>query len=264
MTVRNKQPPKNTVQNFPLEKDYLANVSVDCVIFGYHNKELKVLCSKIAGMNTWSLPGGHVPKNESIEEAAYRILEARTGLKGIFLKQFQTFGNSGRSLSSTDFQFHLFNIKAADAKKIRWILDNRFVSICYYALTEFSKVVPQPGVFDAECGWMDVHKLPVLLLDHKQMVQEALKTLRHQIHHEPIGLNLLPEKFTLPELQALYETILGKRIDQRNFTKKLLSLDIVKKLNKKKHIGGHRSPNLYRFNKRAYNHALKHEIELAF
>lgn len=264
MRIRQSQKLKPTEEAFPLEKDYLANVSVDCVIFGYHNKELKVLCSKIKGMNHWSLPGGHVPKKEGIEEAAYRILEERTGLKGIFLKQFQAFGDKDRSLSSTDFQLHLLSIKAADAKKIKWILENRFVSICYYALTEFSKVVPQPSVFDAECRWMDVQKLPQLILDHRQMVRDALKTLRHQIHHEPIGLNLLPEKFTLPELQALYETILGKKLDQRNFTKKLLSLDIVKKLNEKKHIGGHRSPNLYRFNKRAYNRALKNEIELAF
>jgi 8-oxo-dGTP diphosphatase len=257
---RNPAPPAS----LPLEKDYLANLSIDCVIFGYHNKELKVLCSKIIGMEVWALPGGHIRKDENLEEAAHRILEERTGVKGLFLKQFQTFGNKDRSFEKTAFSAHRLTLPAADAKKLNWIFTNRFVSICFYALTEFSKVTPVHGFFDAECSWVDVHNLPAMLLDHGQMIQDALKTLRRQIHHEPVGLNLLPEKFTLPELQSLYETILGKELDQRNFTKKLASLNLLRKLNEKKHIGGHRSPTLYKFNKRAYNQALKQEIELAF
>lgn len=264
MNVNKKQQGKTEKQNFPLEKDYLSNLSVDCVIFGYHNKELKVLCCKIEGMNTWSLPGGHVQKDEGLEEAAYRILAERTGVEEVFLKQFRAFGDRSRSLANSDFRLHLLTIKAADAKKINWILNNRFVSVCYYALIEFSKVIPKPGFFDADCVWVDAQKLPSLILDHKQMVQEARKTLRLQLHHEPIGLNLLPTKFTLPELQALYETILGKKLDQRNFTKKLVSLGILRKLTEKKYIGAHRSPTLYKFNRRAYHKVLKEEIEWAF
>ena len=248
----------------PLEKDYLANVAIDCVIFGYRNKELKVLCSKIKGMNDWALPGGHVRKDEGIDEAAYRILEERTGVKGLFLKQFQVFGEKDRSLKKTDFNLHLRTIRASDAKKINWIYTNRFVSICYYALTEFSKATPKPGFFDSECTWVQIHQLPPLILEQAKIIGEALKTLRLQLHYEPIGLNLLSEKFTLPELQALYETILGKKLDQRNFTKKLVSLNIIRKLNEKKHIGGHRSPTLYKFNKLSYRKALKEGVELSF
>jgi ADP-ribose pyrophosphatase YjhB (NUDIX family) len=248
----------------PNQKDYLSNVSVDCVIFGYHEKELKVLCSRIEGMNDWSLPGGHVRISEGIKEAAYRILEERTGVKGLFLKQFQTFGERDRSLQNTDFDLHLLTLRRSEMKKIEWIYQNRFVSVCYYALTEFSKVIPKPGFFDSECTWSEINRLPSLIMDHKQIIKEALKTLRHQLHYEPIGLNLLSEKFTLPELQALYETILGKKLDQRNFTKKLIALDIIRKLDEKKHIGGHRAPHLYKFNKRSYNRALKQGAELAF
>lgn len=255
---------KRSSSQLPQEKDYLTNLSIDCVVFGYHNKELKVLCSRIIDVNTWALPGGHVRTDEHLEEAAHRILEERTGVQGLFLKQFQTFGNKDRSFIHTELPVHAQSLWGRDAKRIEWIFKNRFVSVCYYALTEFSKVIPKPSFFDAECTWVDVHSLPPMLLDHEQIIQEALKTLRRQLHHEPIGLNLLPEKFTLPELQALYETILGKKLDQRNFTKKLVSLNLLRKLNEKKYIGGHRSPTLYKFNKRAYNQALKQEIELAF
>jgi ADP-ribose pyrophosphatase YjhB (NUDIX family) len=264
MNTKRNQRIKELSSTLPLEKDYLSNLSIDCVVFGYHNKELKVLLSKIIDVNAWALPGGHVRNSENLEEAANRILEERTSVKGLFLKQFQTFGNKDRSFIDTELLAHAKTLWGADAKKINWIFTKRFVSVCYYALTEFSKVVPKPSFFDAECTWVDIHALPPMLLDHGQIIQEALKTLRRQLHHEPIGLNLLPEKFTLPELQALYETILGKKLDQRNFTKKLVSLDLLRKLNEKKHIGGHRSPTLYKFNKRAYKQALKQEIELAF
>lgn len=246
------------------EKYFLSNLMIDCVIFGYHNKEMKVLCNTIEGVNDWALPGGRIRRSENLEDAAYRILEERTSVRGLFLKQFQTYGHKDHSLMNTQLPLHLKTIRTADAKMIKQMLTERFISVCYYALTEFSKVIPKPDVFHAECRWVSIHELPPLILNHKQTIQDALKTLRHQIHYEPVGLNLLPEKFTLPELQALYETILGKKLDQRNFTKKLTSLDILRKLNEKKHIGGHRSPTLYKFNKRAYYKAIKQGVELAF
>jgi hypothetical protein len=148
--------------------------------------------------------------------------------------------------------------------EVKWIFTTRFISIHYYALTEFSKVNPRPGLFFSETSWVDIHHLPPLILNNKQTVLEALKTLRRQLQHEPIGLNLLPEKFTLSELQILYETILGKSLDPRNFTKKLMTLGILRKLAEKRNIGGHRSPFLYKFNKRAYTQALKEEVSLVF
>jgi 8-oxo-dGTP diphosphatase len=255
---------KERKQALPSQKDHLSNIAIDCVVFGYHEKELKVICSKIQGMEQWSLPGGHVRIDENIEDAAYRILELRTNVKGLFLQQFKTFGHKDRCLMNTDFPSHLTKVPRPHADKIRWLLTNRFVSICYYALTEFSKVVLQPGFFDSACTWVDIHNLPPLILDHREIFEEALLTLRREIHYQPIGLNLLPEKFTLPELKALYETILGKKLDQRNFTKKIISLDIIRRLDEKKYIGGHRAPTLYKFNKRAYNKALRQGVELAF
>ena len=241
------------------QNNFLPNLSIECVILGYHNKELKVLCSQLKGMDIWTLPGGLVGKDENLEDAVYRILEERTSIKGLFLKQFGVFGDKDRSLSKTNFPAHISMLDPSEAEKVQWIINTRLVSICYYALTEFSKVCPKPSFIYSESGWVDIHQMPPMILNHQQMVLEALKTLRRQLHHEPIGLNLLPEKFTISELQVLYETILNKKLDTRNFVKKLQYLDILTKLDEKKSIGGHRSPTLYKFNKRAYNKALKNE-----
>ena len=246
-----------------LEKDHLSQLSIDCVIFGYHEKQLKILCTRIGGMKGWLLPGGFIKKTEDIDHAASRILEERTGVKDLFLNQFRVFGKPDRSWKNSDVSVEVSNWVGGNVKLLNWI-SNRFVTIGYYAITEYSKVTPKPGLFDSECDWFDVHSLPPLLLDHKEIVTEALKTLQHRLHHEPIGLNLLPEKFTLPELQALYETILEKKLDQRNFNKKLVYLHLIRKLNEKKYIGGHRSPTLYKFNKREYNNAVRNGVELAF
>ena len=246
-----------------LETGYLQNISIDCVVFGYHEKQIKVLCIRMKGMKGWRLPGGFIKKRENLDDAAYRALEERTGVKELFLKQFQTFGHKDRNLKNIESIPQLQNVPVSELKKIKWMTE-RFVSIGYYALTEFSKVTPRQGLLDNECSWFDIHSLPPLLLDHKQIFNEALKTLQRQLHHEPVGLNLLPAKFTLPEMQALYETILYKKLDQRNFTKKLVSLNLIRKLNEKKHIGGHRSPSLYKFNKKAYTSALKEGVVLAF
>ncbi len=246
-----------------LEKECLSHLSIDCVIFGYHEKQLKILCTRIGAMKGWLLPGGFIKKTEDIDDAASRILAERTGVKDLYLNQFRVFGKPNRSWKNAEELEELKNVSGAQASALKWI-SQRFVSIGYYALTEYSAVKPKPGLFDSECNWFDIYNLPPLLLDHEEIVTEAFKTLQQRLHHEPIGLNLLPEKFTLPELQALYETILEKKLDQRNFTKKLVYLDLIRKLNEKKYIGGHRSPTLYKFNKREYNDAVRNGVELAF
>ena len=246
-----------------LPSNCLSHISVDCIILGYHNKQMKILCSVVEGMPKVKLPGGFVEKNENVDDAAYRVLEERTGLKGVFLKQFKTYGNANRTAGQAANMKHLIEKQNVDAATINWILD-RFISVAYYALTEFSKVTLKNNFTDGESRWYDIHDIPPLAIDHGDMVRDAQKILQLQIHNEPIGYNLLPEKFTLPELQALYEAILDKKLDQRNFAKKLMSLDIIKKLDKKKHIGGHRSPSLYKFNKHNYNKALKNGVMLAF
>jgi 8-oxo-dGTP diphosphatase len=235
-------------------KTYLRQLSIDCVIFGFHENQLKVLLLKLKGKPLWILPGGFIRKEDSLSEAAARILQERTGLDDIFLQQFHAFGEPDREKNKTAF---LTSVKNS------WMMD-RFVTIGYYALVEHSKVSPQPDLFSDECSWWDVHAVPDLVYDHKEIFQKALGVLRLSLNDHPIGYNLLPEKFTMPELQKLYETILDKPIDRRNFQKKILGLDILVRLNERKTGGAHKAPYLYRFDKRKYDRALKEGLGSGF
>jgi hypothetical protein len=113
------------------------------------------------------------------------------------------------------------------------------------------------------CAWFDLDRLPKLEFDHNEMVREALHTMRIQLYHYPIGISLLPEKFTLSEIHSLYETLLGKKLDISNFPKKLIALGLLKKLDEKRNIGAHRSPHLYSFDKACYANALKEGLVLS-
>jgi 8-oxo-dGTP diphosphatase len=252
------------IQLIPSENDYMPGLAINCIVFGYHNRELKVLCTRQEPLTKWYLPSGHIKKDEGINQAAYRILKERTGVSDLFLKQFQVYGNEDRTFTDPEMAAQLSELPPLILEKISWMVSKRFVSICYYALVEFSKVIPQVDFFSSEWMWADVQSLPPMILDNQQMVTEALSTMRRELHYEPIGMNLLPEKFTIAEIQALYETILDRKLDNRNFVKKLVSLDILRKTDEKRSIGGHRSPTLYKFNKRAYSKALKQEFELIF
>lgn len=232
---------------------YLRHLSVDCVIFGFHENELKVLLIRWRD-GPWCLPGGFVKKKESLNTSASRILEERTGLNDIFLQQFHVFGDANREKDKKDF-----NSKMKDS----WIMD-RFVTVGYYALVEYSKVKPKPDWLSDECSWWDIHSIPSLVYDHNEILEKALEVLRLSLNDHPIGYNLLPEKFTMPELQRLYETILDKEIDRRNFQKKLLSLDILVRLEERKTGGAHKAPYLYRFDKRKYDRALKEGLTGGF
>ena len=226
-------------------KRFIPHLSIDCAIFGYHENQLKVLLRSWKRVDGWCLPGGNIDRSESIDAAANRILNERTGLTDVFLQQYYTFGDFDR----------LMNPKNEMLLKSSWLykeargswLDNRTVSIGYYALIEFSKAVLKPDEFSKDCAWFDIQRLPVLLFDHENMIKKALNTIRTQLKYQPVGLNLLPAKFTLPELQKLYETILDRKIDRRNFQKKILSMGILKQLDQRRKIGPHRSPNLYSF-----------------
>lgn len=244
-------------------KQFLHHLSIDCVIFGYHERQLKVLLLKWKHSNKWSLPGGFIKLNETLDAAAARILSERTGLSELFLQQFHTFGAPQRSARTAADIAHIEKIWQTPMPKDHWLL-KRTVSIGYYSVTEYSLVNPKPDYFSDACTWHDINAIPKLVFDHNLIVEEALKALRMQIYLQPIGYNLLPKKFTLPEIHDLYETILGKELDRRNFPKKLLSLGIIKKLDEQKRIGAHRSPFLYRFDKRKYDKALKDGVVLAF
>ncbi|MGB5007306.1 MAG: NUDIX domain-containing protein [Ferruginibacter sp.] len=232
----------------------LPALSVDCVIFGFHENQLKVLLLKHRHRDMWALPGGFIGKNEPTDAAAYRVLKERTGLNEIFLQQFQVFGDPDRSQK----EFHLQDLKK-DGIKVNedsWILQ-RFVTIGYYALVEFTKASPPSDWINEKSLWWDINDLPALILDHRKIFDQALATLRQQLNYQPIGYNLLPEKFTMPELQKLYETILAKTLDRRNFQRKILGYGILKRLKERKKGVPHKAPYLYSFDLKKYNDALR-------
>ena len=235
-------------------KTYFSNLTVDCAIFGYHGSQLKILLAKWKGLDGLSLPGGFVGRKEQLSMAANRILKERTSLDNVFLQQFYTFGDS---------EFRRQDHKYSYLPKDSWLRE-RTLSIGYYALVEYSRVVVQEDILTEKYVWQDIGRVPKLLFDHNEMVEKALHHMRINLHHQPIGYNLLEKKFTLPEIQSLYETILDKKLDRRNFPKKLLSMGLIKDTHEVRSIGQHRSPKLYTFDKKKYDHSIKNGIGLAF
>jgi ADP-ribose pyrophosphatase YjhB (NUDIX family) len=237
------------------DKFFLPHLSIDCVIFGFHEGALKVLLLKWQETGEWCLPGGFILRDELIEAAAARIVRERTSLSDIFLNQFYTFGGLSRQRGKGKSKM------PKGAKSGSWIAQ-RFVTIGHWALVEYSKVVPIPDQFSSDCTWTDVSRVPPLILDHNLILEKALQSLRMSLNDYPIGKDLLPQKFTMPELQRLYETVLNKKLDRRNFQKRMLALGILKKLKEKKKGGAHKAPNLYSFEKTRYQKALKQGLKL--
>jgi ADP-ribose pyrophosphatase YjhB (NUDIX family) len=232
--------------------DYLNSVSVDCVVFGFNDGQLKVLLLKMKYTHEWALPGGFVNKMETVESAASRVLLERTGLDNIFLKQFRVFSEPERSKLNPEVNDLIASGVNLD---LEWFAQ-RFISVGFYALVDFTKAVPTPDSFSESAEWINLDEIKKLIIDHELILQKALNTLRVQISYQPIGFNLLPEKFTMPELQKLYETILGKTLDRRNFQRRMLSFDILSKLMETKKGGAHKAPYLYEFNLENYKKAL--------
>ncbi len=236
------------------ETKFHPGISVDCVIFGFHEQQLKILLLKIDTVNKWALPGGFIKKTEPIEEAAYRVLQERTGVKDIFLQQFHVFGAPDRADASIhQKRYQSYGVKIP---KDNWLIQ-RFITVGFYALVDFNEVKIQPTEHEADCQWIDIEYLNGLMMDHGDIVQKALETLRAQLAYLPIGKNLLPKKFTMPELQKLYETILNQKLDRRNFQRKLLSFGILNRLTETKKGGAHKAAYLYSFNDKKYQKALK-------
>jgi 8-oxo-dGTP diphosphatase len=248
--------PKLTLSEFFEKGDqfYIPHLSIDCVIFGFHENELKVLLLQWKDSRRWCLPGGFILKDEHIDNAAVRILQNRTDLNNIYLQQFYTFGDPVRDRKNHGVT------KPSEVKGKSWLME-RFITVGYWALVEFSKVTPTPDDFSLECRWWDINKVPSLILDHNAILEKALSSLRLHIHDYPVGKDLLPKRFTMPELQSLYETILGKPLDRRNFQKKILSLGILERLKERKQGGAHKAPFLYRFDTKKYQQALKQGLK---
>ncbi len=233
----------------------LKEVSIDCVIFGFRSGRLMVLLLKWKGTDKWSLPGGRIYVEEPIKEAAVRILGERTGLKGVFLRQFNTFGDTGRYHHYSKEETAGYVTAAVGGDLSGLLALARTVSVGYYALVDMDKVVAKPDFYTDECMWWDVSEVPRLLFDHNEMLEVALHTLRRDIRHQPVG-NLLPEKFTMNELQRLFQSILNVELDRRNFHKLVTGYDFLVKLDEKRKGGANRAPYLYRFDYKKYYDAL--------
>lgn len=230
-------------------KNYIPTLSIDSVIFSFYQNSLHVLLLKLKDMEAWSLPGGYVKKTENVDQAAVRILKERTGTENIYLHQFHTFGNVNRSEDAfTDYDNNFW-------------FKQRFVSIAYYALAEHSLANLVIDDFSSAVGWHSIDNLPPFMMDHRIIFDKALITLREQLNNHPIGYSLLPEKFTMPELQKLYEAILGKKVNRGNFYRKILRYDILTKLDESRKGGAHKAPDLYSFNLEKYNSALEEGLK---
>lgn len=247
---------KQELEEFSAEarEIYLNHISIDCVVFGFHGGQMKVLMLKSKNEQGWQLPGGFIQNEEDIDVAAHRILATRTGVDKVFLQQFHVFGAPDRNRLHNDMYNNWM-------PKEENFFASRFISIGYYALVDFFNVSPTPDAFSETCTWRDLDDLPAFLLDHELIFNTALDTLRLQLSYQPIGYNLMPKEFTMPELQKLYETILGKKLDRRNFQRRILGFGILNKLLQTRKGGAHKAPYLYSFDLENYQAALKEGLK---
>lgn len=206
-------------------------VSVDCIILGFSNKELKVLLTTrklephIGG---WSLMGGFVNATESVNEAAMRVLTQCTGIDNIYMEQVGAYGDLNRDSG------------------------DRVISVAYYALVN-TDLFCTAALEKHDSVWISLEKLPDLIFDHNLMIRDTLNILRRKTATSPISFNLLQNKFTLPQLQSLFEAIYQQPLDKRNFRKKLLAMNILDKLDEKDKKSSKRGAYYYIFNEEKYN-----------
>lgn len=239
----------------------MPQLSIDCVIFSYHEGKLKVLVLKILHHELRCLPSGFIFKDEDIDQAALRNLKERTGLEELFLQQFHTFGKAKRYFP--DQVQSIVDSLGIGPEHAQWFFQ-RFVTVGYYSLVRLEEVEPKVDLFTDGFDWVDVAALPPLIMDHPEMILKAKTFLKGALHTQPVALQLLPPSFTLPELQRLYEIILDRSIDRRNFRKKILATKTLIPLDQQRKTAGHRAPNLYQFDKEVYLNSLGEKSKLGF
>lgn len=205
----------------------LASVSIDNVIFGIKDNRLKVLLARpnLSGQpEYWALPGGHIYVDEDLRTGAARILEQLTGLKDVYLEQLRAFGEVAR------------------------FPDNRVITIAYYALIRSASTISA----NVESNWFDITHVPPLVLDHERILQTGIRRLRQDARFKPIGFELLPKRFTLTELQQIYEAIFDTPLDKANFRRKVLREGFLVEQDEKQSNVAHRAARYYRFDRKAY------------
>lgn len=244
---------------------FMPGVSLDCVVFGYRDRTLHVLLLRYPHTEAWALPGGFLPLQMTMDEAVSKILAERTGVHDIFLEQFHTFSGVDRGWRDS-----ALSRKALENLRPLWTeeewadlldwFDQRFVSTAFLALVNAQVVTPQPDELSEVAQWIPVGELPPLVLDHAHMVEKALQHLRRQVNYLPIGRELLEDKFTMSELQALYEALLGKKLDRGNFQRKMMKLKILVRHEKLMTGAQHKAPYLYSIDQGAYDALLEEGI----
>ncbi|AQQ66823.1 NUDIX hydrolase [Microbulbifer agarilyticus] len=206
-------------------------LTVDNVIFGCDDGELKVLLVKHgegSSAGKWGLPGDWLQQGETLEQAASRVLLDRAGVRNIFLEQLHTFSDLNR------------------------YPETRIITTAYYALIRPEDYQLVVGASELDAQWFPVKKVPPLIFDHKTILAYGLRHLKHKVRHEPIGFNLLPKKFTLYELQRLYEAVLDVVLDKPNFRRKMMKMNLLMATEEKQSGVTHRAATLYRFDRKVY------------
>jgi len=226
------------------EQNFMPGLAVDTVIFGFHEHSLRVLVLRYKRTDIYALPGGFIQKKESLDDAAKRVLKERTGLKNIYLQQFYAFGDLARFDNAP--MKKILQGNALKVSEAQWLLQ-RFISVSYYALIDYTKAVPIPDTLSESCEWYDLKKMPKMMMDHNLIVTKALATLRENLDRKLIAFKLLPQTFTMNELQVLYETILGEKLLRTSFHRKMQNLGILEHVDRKVTGGAHKAPYLYRF-----------------
>lgn len=224
--------------------DYLPHIGYDSVIFGFSGERLKILILEYHNTGWFALPGGFVGREEDLDVAVKRGLRERTGLDNIHLEQFHTFGSMRRY--RPEVMLSIMEANGNSAETAPWLLE-RFVSVGYYSLIDYHKVAPTPDALADSLQWYPVEELPPLLFDHEEMVQKALETLRHNLDTLLVGVNLLPDRFTIKELQLVHEAILSEPLNRSAFQRRMLNAGILQRHEKRYTGGSHKAPYVYSF-----------------
>lgn len=237
---KNRQSLKDLIDT----KGYIPHLSVDCTIFGFHKEKLRILLLKYHDLDLWSIPGGFVFEDEDLRDAAARVLYERTHLHDLFLDQFHTFGR----LNRTENNVHqiLLENRGIEVPKTHWIFQ-RFISVAYCSLIDYTLSETFPDALNESISWFDVNELPQMAFDHERMIKMGLEHLRRNLDTQLVAYNLLPEKFTMMELQKLYEIVLGETFRRNNFQRKMLSLGTLERLEKFYDGSPNKAPYLYKF-----------------